>query len=415
MGLVKFQKESFLQSFSALRHRNFRLFWFGQCISLLGTWMQQTAQTWLVYSLTKSAFLLGILGVCQYAPILLLSLFAGVYVDRFPKKKFLMTIQILMMLQAIAFTVLLYSGHIQYWHILLLSSFLGLLNTFDLPVRQSFLIEMVGRDDLMGAIALNGVIVNIARIIGPALAGIILVYGSTNLCFLINAISFVAVIFCVSFVKVEVAPITKKVTSVMTEAWAGIRYIASNKKVSKVLLSVIIVGTFAMNTSVLIPVFVKQVLHHDAEGYTTILSIMGIGSMIGAWFVSSKSKNGPNPYLLFGSALFLGLCLVVLSLVKSYALAIAITPIFGLLNMVFLISANSTIQLSIENEYRGRVMSIYGLAFMGTTPIGNFYAGTITEYFGANIGFLICGVTTIFCLLILLFQMRRSKQNALSL
>jgi len=409
MGLVQFKKESFLQSFSALRHRNFRLFWFGQCISLLGTWMQQTAQTWLVYSMTKSAFLLGILGVCQYAPILILSLFAGVYVDRFPKKQLLMTIQILMMLQAVVFTVLLYSGHIQYWHILILSSFLGLLNTFDLPVRQSFLIEMVGRDDLMGAIALNGVIVNIARILGPALAGIILVYGSTNLCFLINALSFIAVIFCVSFIKVDVAPITKKLTSVFVEAKAGILYIVSKKDVSKVLLSVIVVGTFAMNSSVLIPVFVKEILHHDAEGYSTMLSIMGGGSMFGAWFVSSKSKKGPNPLLLFGSAILLGLSLIVIGFVQNYTVALLLIPLYGLLNMIFLISANSTIQLSIDNEYRGRVMSIYGLAFMGTTPIGNFYAGIITEYFGVNIGFLLCGITTIFFLILLLLLMRSSK------
>jgi MFS family permease len=369
--------------------------------------MQQTAQTWLVYSMTKSAFLLGILGVCQYAPILILSLFAGVFVDRFPKKKLLLTIQVLMMVQAIVFTLLLYIGHIQYWQILVLSAFLGLLNTFDLPVRQSFLIEMVGRDDLMGAIALNGVIVNIARIIGPAIAGLILAYGSIQLCFLVNSISFIAVIVCVSFIETNMKPIVKTVNSIFSEARAGIVYIVQNKKVGRVLFSVIIVGTFAMNSSVLIPVFVKEVLHHDAGGYSTILSIMGIGSMVGAMFVSSKSNKGPNPIMLFGSALLLGLCLVVIGFVKNYTLALFITPIYGLLNMMFLISANSTIQLSIDNEYRGRVMSIYGLAFMGTTPIGNFYAGTITEYFGVSTGFFLCGIATMLCMFVLLFTMRK--------
>ena len=406
MNSIKSKKQTFLGSFTALRHRNFRLFWFGQCISLLGTWMQQTAQTWLVYSMTKSALLLGILGVCQYAPILLLSLFAGVFVDRFPKKKFLLLIQIGMMLQAIVFTLLLYLGHIQYWQILLLSSFLGLLNTFDLPVRQSFLIEMVGREDLMGAIALNGVIVNIARIAGPAVAGFILAYGSIKICFLVNSISFIAVIICVSFIQTKVVPIVKTVNSIFKEAWAGVQYIIENKKVSRVLISVIIVGTFAMNSSVLIPVFVKEVLHHDAEGYSTILSIMGIGSMLGAMFVSSKSKKGPNPLILFGSALLLGLSLIVIGFISNYVLALCIVPLYGLLNMMFLISANSTIQLSIDHEFRGRVMSIYGLAFMGTTPIGNFYAGTITEYFGVNIGFFLCGLATILGLLLLFLVMR---------
>jgi MFS family permease len=356
--------------------------------------------------MTKSAFLLGILGVCQYAPILLLSLFAGVFVDRFPKKKFLLLIQIGMMLQAIVFTLLLYLGHIQYWQILLLSSFLGLLNTFDLPVRQSFLIEMVGREDLMGAIALNGVIVNIARIAGPAVAGFILAYGSIKICFLVNSISFIAVIICVSFIQTKVVPIVKTVNSIFKEAWAGVQYIIENKKVSRVLISVIIVGTFAMNSSVLIPVFVKEVLHHDAEGYSTILSIMGIGSMLGAMFVSSKSKKGPNPLILFGSALLLGLSLIVIGFISNYVLALCIVPLYGLLNMMFLISANSTIQLSIDHEFRGRVMSIYGLAFMGTTPIGNFYAGTITEYFGVNIGFFLCGLATILGLLLLFLVMR---------
>ena len=411
MIIERSKKQTFIQSFSALRHRNFRLFWFGQCISLLGTWMQQTAQTWLVYSMTKSAFLLGILGVCQYAPILVLSLFAGVFVDRFPKKKLLLTIQVLMMVQAIVFTLLLYTGHIQYWQILVLSAFLGLLNTFDLPVRQSFLIEMVGRDDLMGAIALNGVIVNIARIVGPAIAGLILAYGSIKLCFLVNSISFIAVIVCVSFIETNIKPIVKTVNSIFSEARAGIVYIVQNKKVGRVLLSVIIVGTFAMNSSVLIPVFVKEVLHHDAGGYSTILSFMGIGSMVGAMFVSTKSKKGPNPIMLFGSALSLGLCLIVICFVKNYTLALFITPIYGLLNMMFLISANSTIQLSIDNEYRGRVMSIYGLAFMGTTPIGNFYAGTITEYFGVSTGFFLCGIATMFCLFVLLFTMRKGLKH----
>jgi len=408
---MAFNKEKLLQSVSALQHKNYRLFWFGQCVSLLGTWMQQTAQIWLVYSLTKSAFKLGLLGVCQYAPILVLSLFAGVFVDRFPKKKLLITIQALMMLQAIVFAILLYTGSIQYWHILVLSSFLGLLNTFDLPLRQSFMIEMVGRDDLMGAIALNGVIVNVARIAGPAFAGMIIAYGSINLCFLLNALSFVAVLLCLSFIKIHVTPIVKKLGGVVGEALAGLRYIASNKEVSRALLTVIVIGTFAMNSSVLIPVFVKEVLHHGAQAYTTILSCIGVGSLVGAIFISSTSKKGPNKYYLFGSALLLGVFLIVFSVVKQYGLAIICAPLYGFLNMVFLTSANSTIQLSIDHEYRGRVMSIYGLAFMGTTPIGNFYAGTITEYFGVNIGFLLCGIVTILCVLLVLFVMRKRNPS----
>lgn len=404
-----FGRTSFRQSFAALKHRNFRLFWFGQCISLLGTWMQQTAQTWLVYSMTKSPFLLGILGVFQYAPILFLSLFAGVLVDRFPKKKLLMIIQILMMLQAVIFTILLYTNHIQYWHILVLSAFLGLLNTFDLPVRQSLLIEMVGREDLMGAIALNGVIVNIARIVGPAMAGVILVYGSTKLCFLLNSISFLAVIFCVSHVKIVTQSVRKVSQSIFREAWEGILYIVSHSFVSKVLLTVIIIGTFAMNSTVLIPVFVKDVLHLEAQGYTTMLSCIGVGSLLGAMFVSSRSKAGPNRKFVFGSAILMGICLLVFGVVKNYSLALVCAPVFGFLNMVFLTSANSSIQLSISNDFRGRVMSIYGLAFMGTTPIGNFYAGTITEYWGAGWGFIVCGATTLALVIILLFKIRKSE------
>lgn len=404
-----FGRTSFRQSFVALKHRNFRLFWFGQCISLLGTWMQQTAQTWLVYSMTKSPFLLGILGVFQYAPILLLSLFAGVLVDRFPKKKLLMIIQILMMLQAVVFTILLYTNHIQYWHILVLSAFLGLLNTFDLPVRQSLLIEMVGREDLMGAIALNGVIVNIARIVGPAMAGVILVYGSTKLCFLLNSISFLAVIFCVWHIKIVAQSVRKVSQSIFREAWEGIQYIVSHSFVSKVLLTVIIIGTFAMNSTVLIPVFVKDVLHLEAQGYTTMLSCIGVGSLLGAMFVSSRSKAGPNRKFVFGSAILMGICLLVFGVVKNYSLALVCAPVFGFLNMVFLTSANSSIQLSISNDFRGRVMSIYGLAFMGTTPIGNFYAGTITEYWGAGWGFIVCGATTLALVIILLFKIRKSE------
>lgn len=382
-------------NFGALSHKNFRYFWTGQCISLMGTWMQRTAQQWLVYTLTNSPFLLGLLGVFQFMPMLLFSLFAGAFVDRFSKKKLLILAQTAFMIQAFILWGLAYSGVIRYWHILILALFMGFTNTLDMPTRQSFMTELVGKEDLVNAIALNSTIVNLARIIGPAVAGIIMVKLGTTACFLINGISFIPVIYGILKIKTKPVNIKKKNGHLIEDILDGLKYIASKNTLISAVLSMLVVGTFAMNADIIIPVLARQVLHKQAGGYSVLLSAMGVGSFIGALLVVARSKKKPTIKMLFGSAIFIAVFSMLAIFIRSYVMSLLIIGIIGFFNIRFLTTVNSTIQLNSSSEYRGRAMSIYSLVFMGTTPVGNLFAGGITEKFGPNIGFFMCGMVTV--------------------
>jgi MFS family permease len=408
MNKITAAGEKVANSFSALKHRNFRYFWIGQCISLMGTWMQRTAQLWLVYSITKSAYLLGILGVFQFGPMLLFSLFAGTLVDRFPKKKMLILTQTILMIQAFILAFLVWAGHVQYWHILVLATILGFVNTIDMPTRQSFIIELVGKEDLMSAVALNSAIVNLAKILGPAVSGVAIIYFGTASCFLLNGISFIAVLIGLTFIKTTVGQIRKQSNNLWFEALAGLKYIALRKVLLNSILIILAVGTFAMNSDIIIPVFAKEILHKQASGYGFLLSAMGIGSLIGAMIVSSRSKRKPTGKLLFGSGILECLLYMVMGFVHTYFLSSIFIAVLGFFSVFFLTTANSIIQLNSDNEYRGRVMSVYTLGFAGTTPIGNFFAGSVTEKFGANAGFFACGFVTIIFIAIILIWVRQS-------
>ena len=232
--------------FSSLKHKEFRYFWFGQCISLIGTWMQRTAQVWLVYTMTNSPFMVGMVGVCQFTPILLFTLFAGALVDRFSKRNILLMTQSALMIQAIVLTLLAYFDMLQYWHILLLSILLGLTQTFDMPARQSFFIELVGRGDIMNAVSLNSTIVNLAKIIGPALSGIVMVNFGTIYCFSINAISFFAVLLSLLYIKASPKKFIREQQKVMQEVKDGLCYIKQSKALMINIMFMAIICTFVM-------------------------------------------------------------------------------------------------------------------------------------------------------------------------
>ena len=402
--------EKLVQSFPALGHQNFRYFWFGQCISLMGTWMQRTAQQWLVYSLTQSPFLLGLLGVFQFAPTLLFSLFAGVFVDRFPKKSILIFTQSMMMIQAMILAILVWSGEIRYWQVLALAAILGCVDTFDVPTRQSFFIELVGKDDLTGAIALNSASVNLARIIGPALSGLLMLGWGIAFCFFFNGLSFIAVLAGLLAIQVADRQIRAKQGRLLAETWAGLRYIAQDKTLTSSVLVMLAVGTFAMNTNVLVPVLAKEILHQQAGGFSLLLSAMGGGSLVAAVALSYKSQKTPRPKILFGSGVFLCLVLMSICLVNTYLPAMILLAVFGFFSMIFLSTVNSTLQLNSSDQFRGRTMSVYSLAFLGTTPIGNFFAGAVTEKFGIRFGFLACGSLTVILVAGIIFRLQKNKQ-----
>ena len=410
MNITNEVKNKFNNPFIALKHNNFRYYWIGMCISLIGTWMQNIAQPWLAYTLTNSPFLLSLIGIAQFTPMLIFALFAGVFVDKFSKKKILLFTQSSSLVITLILAILVWTGKIEYWHILIMSTFLGIVNTVDMPARQSMVIELVGREDLMNAIALNSMVFNLARIIGPALAGIVMGYAGVAVCFFANAISFGAVVISLFFIKLHPVEIKAKAeeSNLLGEIKDGLRYIYHQKVLLYTLLVMAIVGTFVPNFNVLVPVFAKEILKENEAGFGLLMSFMGLGSFLGAMFIATLSKSGPKKFIIYIVPIIVGALLIATGYTNIYLLTGIFLAITGFFFICFTSSANSTLQLNSRNEYRGRVMSVYTLVFAGSTPFGNLYAGLFAEHFNARIGFAACGGIIIFLMIPLLIYKRRN-------
>jgi MFS family permease len=395
--------------FIALRHKNFRYYWFGMCVSLIGTWMQNIAQPWLAYTLTKSPLLLSLVGAMQFTPVLLFSLFAGPFIDRFSKKKILLFTQTTSAIITLLLAILIATDNIRYWHILVMAAALGMVNTLDMPARQAFVIELVGKEDLMNAIALNSSVFNAARIVGPAIAGVLMGVAGIAPCFFINFLSFFAVIMGLLFIKpVHVQKTDNNDVDILCSIKDGLKYIYSNDILLKTLLSTAIMGTFAVNYNVLVPVFTRVVLKREETGFGLLMSFLGIGSLIGALSIASRSKSGPNKFILKFAPPAVSTFLIITAFMDIYLLAGLSIAVTGFFFVAFSSTANSTMQLNTRDEYRGRVMSAYTLVFGGLVPIGNLYAGFFTENFGPRAGFVACGV--IIAVLFAFLHMKNSKR-----
>lgn len=360
--------------------------------------MQRTALIWLVYTMTDSPFLVGLVGVAQFLPMLLFTLFAGAVVDRFPKRKILIVTQSLLMLQAFALAMLAFFNSEQYWQLLLLCAFLGITTTIDMPARLSFFADLVGKEDVMNAVSLNSSIVNLARIIGPAVAGIVMMKFGAAVCFLINALSFLAVIYSLTRIETKdsVAPPQKR--NMLEEVKEGLAYIKNDETLYLNAVFLAIVSTFAMNSEVIIPVFAKTVLGMGAGAYTKLLSAAGAGSLAGAVTMASLSKKGVRKWiLLVGAAATLSVQ-VLMAIAWNYALALLFVAMIGFFNLVFLNAGNSIFQVYAPDKYRGRVMSVYSFLTQGSLPVGNFFAGTAMQAFGGWAGYPACGLTAFICL-----------------
>jgi MFS family permease len=403
-------KNKFNNPFISLKHKNFRYYWIGMCVSLIGTWMQNIAQPWLAYTLTNSPFLLSLIGILQFTPMLLLSLFAGVIIDKSSKKKILIVTQSASLIITLILAILVWTGKIQYWHILVMATALGIVNTIDMPSRQSMVIELVGEEDLMNGIALNSMAFNLARIIGPAIAGLVMGYAGIAVCFFINAISFAAVLISLFFIKIK--PVERKPknnTNVLEEIKDGLRYIYHKDSLLYTVVVLAIIGTFAPNFNVLVPVFAKEILKQNEAGFGILMSFLGLGSFLGAMFIATLSKSGPQKFVIYIVPLIVGIALIITGYTNAYLVTGILLSITGFFFIAFTSSANSTLQLNSSNEYRGRVMSIYTLVFSGTTPFGNLYAGLFAEHFNARVGFVACGAIIIM-LMIPLFIYKRIRK-----
>ncbi|WP_019850665.1 MFS transporter [Desulfitobacterium sp. PCE1] len=404
---------SLYRVFPALSHSSFRWFWGGQIISLIGTWTQNIGQAWLVLQLTNSPFLLGLVAAMQFVPTMLFSLHAGAWIDHLPKRKVLIATQTIMMILAFALAFLVGSGSLQYWMLLIMAFILGVSNTVDVPTRQSFIIELVGREHLANAIALNSAIFNAARLVGPAIAGVIMGVWGPMWCFLINGFSFIGVLGILIFVpsiphQEKVAP---KKETLGKDILNGLNYIRKTPSIFMVIIMMGFLSTVAMNFNVLVPVLAKIDLQEGALGYGLLMSTLGFGALIGALTVVIKSAEGPQPLLLLVGAFGLGIFNVVVGLQNTYLLSAFFLAFLGWSMIVFSASANSIIQITVDGEYRGRVMSVYSLVFGGMVPIGSVYAGTLSDFWGAKVTFVISGILTLLFMCGIVFLLRRNRKD----
>jgi len=378
----------------ALAHKNYRLFFSGQSISLIGTWMTRIATSWLVYRLTGSALLLGVVGFAGQIPSFVLAPFAGVLVDRWNRHRLLVITQVLALLQSLALALLTMTGVIKMWHVIALSVFQGLINAFDMPARQAFVVEMVdSREDLANAIALNSSMVNAARLIGPSLGGVVIAAVGEGWCFMIDAISYLAVI--ASLLVMKLTPrllLPTNDANIFRQLREGWSYVTRFAPIRDILLLVGLVSLVGMPYTVLMPVFANEVLHGGPNTLGMLMAASGVGALIGAMFLAArKSVLGLGKYIPLTAGAF-GAGLILFSFTRVLWLALLFMVITGLGFMVQMAVSNTILQTIVDEDKRGRVMSFYTMAFMGTAPFGSLLAGSVAQRIGAPRTLLFGGI-----------------------
>ncbi len=380
----------------ALRHRNFRLFFGGQSISLIGTWMTRIATAWLVYSLTNSALLLGIVGFVGQIPTFLLAPFAGVWVDRLNRQYVLIVTQILAMIQSLVLAALTLTHHITITEILILSTFQGLINAFDMPGRQTFLIEMVeGREDLGNAIALNSSMVNMAHLVGPSLAGLIIAGFGEGYCFLIDGLSYIAVIASLLMMRLPPTIAKPSTVSMAVQLKEGWTYVSEFAPVRTILLLFATISLMGMPFTVLMPIFAVKILHGGPHTLGFLMGALGAGALVGAIALAfRKSVIGLGRIIAISSALF-GAGLIAFGLSRVEWLSLAIMTITGYGMMQQMAASNTIIQTIVPEDKRGRVMSYYTMAFVGMAPFGSLLAGGLAHYVSAPMALVFTGTCCI--------------------
>ena len=378
----------------ALRHRNFQLFFSGQLISLTGTWMQSVAQAWLVYRLTKSALLLGSVGFASQIPVFLVAPFGGITADRVNRQRLVIATQTASMILAGILAWLTLSGRIQVWHIFLLAGLLGVVNAFDIPGRQAFLIDMVGKEDLMNAIALNSSMFNGARVIGPAVAGILVARIGEGWCFAANAISYIAVLIGLLLMKVRSVPRISN-RSPIEDIIEGFRWVNRTKIIRSLLFLIGLVSLVGMPYTVLMPVFADKILHGGARGLGILMGATGVGALFGALTLAAKTGiKGLGRWVTITCAT-LGISLFLFSFSTSFWLSAALLLPCGYSMMLQMACSNTLIQTIVPDHLRGRVMSLYSMMFMGMAPFGAFFGGALANRIGAPMTVAVGGIACV--------------------
>jgi MFS family permease len=380
------------RAFKALRHRNFRLFWCGQLISLIGTWMQTTAQAWLVLELAHNAWLLGVVGALQFLPVLFFALFGGVIADRLPKKYILLFTQSSAAVQAFLLWLLVATGVVQIWHVLLLALMLGMTNALDMPTRQAFVVEMVGREDLPNAVALNSSLFNMARVLGPGIGGLLIARLGVAPLFLINALSFLPVIAGIALIDrrslyAQPHASLQAYGGTLQSLREGLAYVLRTPSVLLIIVVVGLVSLFGINFNVSLPLFATLVLHAGATGFGFLSSAFGLGSLFSAlWLAWANRRPTIRSLLICGIAF--SILEAGFALSPWYVPSLILIALTGFMQIAFSALANTTLQAVTPDHLRGRVMSVYMMVFAGSSPLGNLYTGALADLFGAPLSLL---------------------------
>lgn len=394
------------RAFSALHHRNFRLFWFGQLISLVGTWMQSIGQDWLVLTLShNNAFLLGTVGALQFLPVLILSLFGGVIADRWPKRRVLLFTQTSAMLLAFTLCVLTATHVVQVWHIFVLATLLGIVNAVDMPTRQAFVIEMVGRDEVMNAVALNSSLFNAARILGPGVGGLLIGWLGIAPLFLVNGASYVAVLIGLALIRSADLFTTVRPKSAdglrasLAQLGEGLRYVRQTTTLLVIVFVIGVVSTFALNLNVILPLFAATVLNIGASGYGLMSATIGAGALVGALVIAATGRK-PRVSVLLISGAALALCETGFALSRFLPLSLLLLACIGFATVTFAATANTAMQTGSPDHLRGRIMGLYVVVFIGSTPIGNLFIGGLAGIWGAPISLIVCAAIALLAILV---------------
>ena len=368
----------------ALRHRNYRLFFGGQTVSLVGTWITRIATAWLVYRLTHSAFLLGLVGFAGQIPTLFLAPIAGVFVDRWNRHDVLLVTQVLSLLQSAALAVLTFTGVITVWEIVALQAFQGLINAFDTPARQAFVVTMIeDRADLGNAIALNSTMVNASRIVGPSVGGLLIAAVGEGWCFAVDAVSYLAVIASLLAMRLAEREAPRRVARMREELATGYRYVTGFLPVRSALLLLALVSVMGMPYTVLMPAVASGVLHGGAHTLGFLMTASGAGALGGALYLASRSSVVGLGRAMAVASMTFGVGLVAFALSRATWLSMLVLPVVGAGMMITMASTNTIIQTVVEEDLRGRVMAFYTMAFLGTAPIGSLLAGVLADRIGA--------------------------------
>ena len=392
---------------AALRHRDFRLFWGGQLVSLIGTWMQSVGQAWLVLELTGSPFQLGLVTALQFIPILILSPVGGALSDRFPKRRIILLSQTAMMAQAFALALLVGTGQVRYWHVAVLATIYGLGRSIDIPARQAYITDLVGRPDLPNAVALNSLVFNGARIVGPAVAGLLIARFGVTLAFWLNGLSFVAVLAALLATRTPGDPHPGGQLGIREGIWGALDYAARTPPVAFTLSLLVVVSVLVLNFNVVVPLVAKDVLNEGAHGFGLLMSSLGAGAVMAGIGLTLLRRGRPPLWFLAASAAILSAGSAALAAVGHFGTAAVLLVGLGCCQILFSTGCDTTLQLSTPDALRGRVMGLYALANAGMTPFGALLIGTIAERLGVRAACALGGGSGLVAVVILVLVGRR--------